>query len=75
MTLESSRVVRLVMQMQGVFLEVPGLHLTLADAARRFAIDRHTCEAVLGTLVNSGVLARADDGSYVRFFPRMAHAA
>ena len=75
MTFDSSRVVALVMRVQGDFLETPALHLTLGDAERRFGVDRHTCEAVLGTLVNSGVLARTDDGGYVRFFPRLARAA
>ena len=45
------------------------------DAAQRFGTDRETCEAVLGALVNSGVLARTDDGGYVRFFPRLSRAA
>ena len=75
MTLDTNRIVALVMQIQGDFLEKPALRLTVPDAVRRFGADRHTCEAVLGTLVNSGVLARTDDGGYVRFFPRLARAA
>lgn len=75
MTFDSRRVVALVMQVQGDFLETPALRLTPRDAEKRFGVDRHTCEAVLGTLVNSGVLARTDDGGYVRFFPRLARAA
>ena len=75
MTFDTNRVVALVMQVQGDFLEKPALRLTLRDAEGRFGVDRHTCQAVLGTLVNSGVLARTDDGGYVRFFPRLAHAA
>jgi hypothetical protein len=74
MTFESKRVVALVMRMQDDFLHTPALRLTLPDAERRFGADRDTCEAVLGTLVNSGVLARTDDGGYVRFFP-VAYAA
>ena len=75
MTFDSRRVVALVMQVQGDFLETPALRLTPRDAEKRFGVDRHTCEAVLGTLVNSGVLARTDDGGYVRFLPRLTHAA
>jgi hypothetical protein len=75
MTFETNRVVALVMRVQRDFLEAPALKLTPRDAERRFGVDRHTCEAVLGTLVNSGVLARSDDGGYVGFFPRLAHAA
>jgi DNA-binding IclR family transcriptional regulator len=75
MTLDSSEIVALVMRMQGDFLERPALRLTVRDAERRFGADRETCEAVLGTLVNAGVLARSDDGGYVRFWPGLAHAA
>jgi hypothetical protein len=75
MILDSGQVVALVMRVQGAFLETTALRLTLTDAERRFGTDRDTCEAVLGALVNSGVLARTDDGGYVRFFPRLAKAA
>ena len=75
MTFDSGRIVALVTKVQDDFLETPALRLTLRDAERRFGTDRRTCEAVLGTLVNSGVLARTDDGGYVRFFPRLARAA
>ena len=74
MTFDSNRIVALVMRVQDAFLETPALRLTLRDAERRFGADRDTCQAVLGTLVSSGVLARTDDGS-VRFFPRLARAA
>jgi hypothetical protein len=51
------------------FREMPGLNLTLAQAARLFSLDRARCARVLDTLVMSGVLAtdgvafaRADSG-------------
>ena len=51
------------------FREMPGLMLTLAQAARLFSIDAAYCERVMGTLVARGVLAtdghafaRADAG-------------
>jgi hypothetical protein len=75
MTIDADRVVSLVMQVQGDFLAWPALHVTLADAERRFGADRQTCEAVLDALVDSGVLARTADGGYVRYFPHLAHAA
>lgn len=68
-------VATLVMRIQGAFLEAPALHLTLPEAERRFAIDRRSCEAVLGALVDARVLARSADGRYTRFFPRLADAA
>lgn len=75
MTMDSTRIVRQLMAVQNEFLETPALRLTLREAQRRFGLDRITCDAVLGTLVNSGVLARTDDGRYVRFFPRLRRAA
>ena len=51
------------------FREMPGLNLTLAQAARLFSLDRVRCAHVLDALVGSGVLvtdgvafARADSG-------------
>ena len=79
MTLNPVRIEALVMQMQDEFLESPALRLTLSDAERRFGVDRVTCDAVLGTLVDATVLARTPEGAFVRFFPRraadQAHAA
>jgi hypothetical protein len=65
----------LVMRVQGDFLAAPALRLTLPEAARRFGLDRRSCEAVLHALVDASVLARTADGAYERFFPRLAHAA
>ena len=75
MTLNPGQLADLVVRMQGDFLDAPALTLALPDAERRFGVDRVTCEAVLGALVDSQVLARTRDGAYVRFFPRLAHAA
>ena len=51
------------------FREMPGLNLTLAQAARLFSLDSARCARVLDALVVSGVLAtdgvgfaRADSG-------------
>ena len=51
------------------FREMPGLNLTLPQAARLFSLDRAHCARVLDALVVSGVLAtdgvgfaRADSG-------------
>lgn len=63
------RLEALIMQVQNEFLDTPGLHLTAAEAERRFAADRETCEAVLNTLVDAGVLATMPRGTYVRFVP------
>jgi hypothetical protein len=75
MTLNAGQIAALVVRMQGEFLDAPTLKLTLPEAERRFQVDRVTCEAVLGALVDAHVLARTRDGFFVRFFPRLAHAA
>jgi hypothetical protein len=53
------------------FREMPGLSLTLAQAARLFSLERARCARVLEALVASGVLttdgvafARADSGRH-----------
>jgi hypothetical protein len=58
------------MRVSAEFREMPGLMLTLAQAARLFSIDAVRCERVLGALVDRGVLAtdgrafaRADAGA------------
>jgi hypothetical protein len=40
------------------YREMPGMHLTLPQAARLFALDQQHCARVLDTLVSSGVLRR-----------------
>jgi hypothetical protein len=68
------RIGALVIQMQGDFLDVPKLTLTLPQAQQRFGVDEATCEAVLGALVDAGVLANVD-GIYARRFPQPAPIA
>lgn len=75
MTKSARKIETLVMQIQGEFLDTPSLRLTLPAAARRFGIDRVSCEAVLGALVDASVLFRTSNGAYVRLFPRLARAA
>lgn len=45
------------MEVSTEFREMPGLTLTLAQAARLFATDIGRCERVLGALVDRGVLS------------------
>jgi hypothetical protein len=47
------------------FQEMPGLRLTLPQAARLFSIEPHQCERILGALVRSGHLA-SDGKTFVR---------
>ena len=56
----------LVRQIRREFHEMPGLRLTVLQAARLFNLEPGHCDRVLGDLVRNGVLRRARDGSYMR---------
>ena len=51
---------------QAEFLEMPGLQLTEAQAARLWAFDSALCSAVLSTLVESRFLVRRRNASFAR---------
>ena len=53
-------------RVQGEFMEMPGLQLTPAQAARLWALDRPTSERILDGLASSGFLARTSEGAYLR---------
>jgi len=53
-------------RIQGEYIEMPGLSITLGQAQRLLAIDETTCTAVFRTLVTRGVLRRTSEGQYVR---------
>ena len=48
------------------YREMPGLSLTLPQAARLWGLDPGTCERVLATLIERRILKRASNGTYVR---------
>ena len=50
----------------GTYREMPGLTLTLPQAARLFGLRDSTCEVVLGALVDVGKLRRTPAGRYLR---------
>ena len=51
---------------QAEFLEMPGLQLTEAQAARLWSFDSSLCSAVLTTLVESRFLVRTRNASFTR---------
>lgn len=59
----------LINRIRGEFHEMPGMRLSFEQAARLWALDRHTCEAALQRLLDAGFLLRDDRGLY-----RKAHA-
>ena len=50
---------QLQVRVKAEFLEMPGLKLTIPQAARLFSLDVTRCERVLGALVDSGALSAA----------------
>lgn len=46
------------------YREMPGLRLTLAQAARLWGLQAPQCRALLGTLVERGRLVETPDGLY-----------
>jgi hypothetical protein len=53
-------------RVRGEYLEMPGLRLTSAQAQRLWGLDRVSCDALLGALVDSKFLFRTRDGAFVR---------
>ena len=51
---------------QGEFLEMPGLRLSEAEAARLWSLDATLCSAVLSELVKSRFLVRTRRALFVR---------
>jgi hypothetical protein len=58
--------ISLLHRIRGEFLEMPGLHLTLAQAARLWQLDRDTCDAALRALIETGFLRQTARGMFQR---------
>ena len=59
-------ITRLLHRVRSEFLEMPGLRLTPAQAARFWALDRATSERILDGLTATGFLFRNREGAYLR---------
>jgi hypothetical protein len=53
-------------RLRGMFLDVPGTRLSVADAARLSGVEYSMCGDVLETLFDACFLKRRDDGTFVR---------
>jgi hypothetical protein len=53
-------------RVRGEYIEMPGLRLTSAQAQRLWGLDRASCDALLGALVDARFLFRTRDGAFVR---------
>ena len=56
----------LLAQMRAEFLEMPGLHLTVRQAARLWNLDPVTCDVALRMLVEEHFLGRGRQGAFRR---------
>ena len=54
------------LRVESEYRELPGLCLTLTQAARLWGLDPRTCDRVLTNLTERGVLRRTSNGTYVR---------
>lgn len=54
----------LVLRVHGEFLEMPGLTLSIEQAARLFSLPSGVCTRVLGELIAGDLLRRTTDGRY-----------
>ena len=57
---------RLMTRLEGEFREMPGLHLTQAQASRLLSLESGACSRVLRALVERGVLRTTATGHFVR---------
>jgi len=54
----------LLRRIRGEYLEMPGLKITLEQAARLWGLDGETCRRLLSRLVDDGFLVCSVDGAY-----------
>ena len=62
----TNRVVDAVDRLKGMFLDVPGTQLSLADASKLSGVEKATCQIILEALEDARFLSRRRDGSFVR---------
>jgi Fic family protein len=55
-----------VQRIQAEYVDMPGLKLTLPQAARLFGVNTHESQRVLSELTEGGFLRRDQNGAYVR---------
>ena len=61
-----SAISEIIPRVEGEYREMPGLSLTLPQAARLWGLDFDTCELALTELIERRVLARGLRGTYIR---------
>ncbi len=66
LSLQALEFQRLVERVRCEFLEMPGLRLTMPQAARLWGLDQPSCEAVVDALVRCEFLQRTASGAVAR---------
>jgi len=61
----SPRVAEAVQRLKGIFLEMPGTQLSMADATRLSGLERPVCRIVLEALEDARFLKRRQDGIFM----------
>ena len=56
-------------RVRGEFIEMPGLQLTLPQAARLWGMDQYACQSVIDALVEASFLRWTPRGTIVRVGP------
>lgn len=56
----------LLSRVAGEYREMPGMCVTRQQAQRLWGLDSTTCELVLTTLVDRGVVRRTSGGKYIK---------
>ena len=56
----------LVARVRGEFIEMPGLQLTMAQAARLWGLDLVACRRVVDVLVDTAFLRWTENGTIIR---------
>jgi hypothetical protein len=55
----------LLTRVRGEFREMPGMQLTVAQAARLWHLDAEACQSLLSLLVEDGFLVKTPAGAFV----------
>lgn len=63
--LHDDRITPLLHRVRSEFLEMPGLRLTPAQAARLWSLDRSTSDRILDGLTTAGFLLKNRNGAYL----------
>jgi hypothetical protein len=58
---------KLAQRIREEFEELPGLRLTVVEAAKFWAIDEAVCESILSQLETAGFLARSTDNRFEKY--------